>query len=134
MKMTSVNPMTPMTPNTIPERTLFCKKPVGFTSSVKALEDVEGAALDCEALIVWKTVRVGAGPVVSEVGGGVESVSCAGDGVGLEAEEGALGEGSDADTDAEAEAEAEVEIEALAEADALEAEAALEADAVDFDW
>lgn len=102
-----------MTPNTIPERTLFCKKPDGFTSSVKALVDVEGAAPDCVALKVWRTVRVGAGPVVREVGGGVGSVLDAGDGVGLEADEGAIGEDSDADTDAEAEAEAEVVIGAL---------------------
>jgi len=99
------------------------------------VDDVEGAAPDCVALTVWKTV-VGAGPVASEVGEGVESVLGAGDAVGLEADAGALGEGSDADTDAEAEAEAEVVIEALAdaEADALEAETVPEADAVDLEW
>lgn len=106
--MISVNPMRPTTPNTIPERTLFCKKPVGCTSSVAAVDDVEAAALVGVPLTVVKTVAVGAGPVVSEVGGGVESVSGAGDGVGL-GDEGALGEDEEAETDAEADAEAEAE-------------------------
>lgn len=101
--------MRPTTPNTIPERTLFCKKPVGLTSSATGLVDVEGAAPDALGPADLKTVTVGGGAVENRVGGGVELVLGAGDGVGLDADEGAIGEDADADADADAEAEAEIE-------------------------
>lgn len=105
----SVNPMRPTTPNTIPESTLFCKKPVGGVVSDTELVDVEGAALDPLGGTVLKTVAVAAGPVVIDVGGGVELVLSAGDGMGLEGDTGALDEGTDADADADTEAEVAIE-------------------------
>jgi hypothetical protein len=132
--MTSVNPMRPTTPNTIPESTLFCKKPVGCVVSVTGLVEIEGAALDPVGPTVLKTVSVDGGPVAIEVGGGVELVLGAGDGAGLEGDAGALDEGPDADTDAEAEAEVVIEELAEAETEALEEEAVVDSDAVDFEW